>query len=274
MSPTRPPPPPGTWWTSAAPRAGSSNGSPDGSSRPWWRSSAATVRCRRCCAGPRRRYTRTSDGARSWWPRPSVAGPDRAASRAPDRRWWRCTPASCRRTSPRSAPTSATATALGRWRRGSSGSATGGCAPPSSSRETGRVTPGDREQPWRDDETERGRVVLLTDNPISRALATIAGTVGHEVVVIAEDDGGPGLGGLGLRAGDAVVLCDHDAPDASAVLREALASDASYVAMMASRRRAEGLRADLGAEGVPGLDKLHVPAGPQNRRQRAGGGGP
>ena len=131
------------------------------------------------------------------------------------------------------------------------------------------MTPGDREQPWRDDETERGRVVLLTDNPISRALATIAGTVGHEVVVIAEDDGGPGLGGLGLRAGDAVVLCDHDAPDASALLREALASDASYVAMMASRRRAEGLRADLGAEGVPGLDKLHVPAG-----HNLGGKGP
>ena len=104
-------------------------------------------------------------------------------------------------------------------------------------------------------------MVLLTDNPISRAVATIAGTVGHEVVVIAADDGGPGLGGLGLRAGDAVVLCDHDAPDAPAVLRDALASDASYVAMMASRRRAEGLRSDLGEEGVPGLEKLHVPAG-------------
>jgi xanthine/CO dehydrogenase XdhC/CoxF family maturation factor len=131
------------------------------------------------------------------------------------------------------------------------------------------VTPGDREQPWRDDETERGRLVLLTDNPISHAIATIAGTVGHEVVVIADDDGGPGLGDLGLRAGDAVVLCDHDAPDVPAVLRDALASDASYVAMMASRRRAEGLLADLDAEGVPGLDKLHVPAG-----HNLGGKGP
>jgi xanthine dehydrogenase accessory factor len=131
------------------------------------------------------------------------------------------------------------------------------------------VTPADREQPWRDDETERGRVVLLTDNPISRAIATIAGTVGHEVVVIADDDGGPRLGGLALREGDAVVLCDHDAPDAPAVLRDALASDASYVAMMASRRRAEGLLADLDAEGVPGLDKLRVPAG-----HNLGGKGP
>ncbi len=118
-----------------------------------------------------------------------------------------------------------------------------------------------REQPWRDDETERGRVVLLSANPISAAIETIATTVGHEVVVIADDDGGPGLGSVGLRVGDAVVLCDHDAPDAPGALREALASDASYVAMMASRRRAEGLLADLGAEGVPGLDKLHVPAG-------------
>ena len=131
------------------------------------------------------------------------------------------------------------------------------------------MTPADREQPWRDDATERGRVVLLTDNPISRAVATIAGAVGHEVVVITDDDGGPGLGDLGLRAGDAVVLCDHDAPDAPAVLRDALASDASYVAMMASRRRAEGLLADLGAEGVPGLDKMHLPAG-----HNLGGKGP
>ena len=123
------------------------------------------------------------------------------------------------------------------------------------------MTPDDREQPWRDDETERGRVVLLTDNPISRAIASIAGTVGHEAVVIAADDGGPGLGGLELRGGDAVVLCDHDAPDAPGVLRDALASDASYVAMMASRRRAEGLLGELEQEEAPGREKLHVPAG-------------
>ena len=126
-----------------------------------------------------------------------------------------------------------------------------------------------REQPWRDDEVRRGRVLLLTDNPISAAIASIADTVGHEVLVIAEDDGGPGLSDTGLRQGDAVVLCDHDAPDAPAVLREALASDASYVAMMASRRRAAGLLADLEAESAPGLDKLHVPAG-----HNLGGKGP
>jgi xanthine/CO dehydrogenase XdhC/CoxF family maturation factor len=126
-----------------------------------------------------------------------------------------------------------------------------------------------REQPWRDDATARGRVIVLTDNPISAAIATIAGAVGREVVLIADDDGGPRLGQVAPRAGDAVVLCDHDAPDAPAVLREALASEAPYVAMMASRRRAEGLLAELAAEGAPGLGKLHVPAG-----HNLGGKGP
>jgi xanthine dehydrogenase accessory factor len=131
------------------------------------------------------------------------------------------------------------------------------------------VTHPHREQPWRDDEVRRGRVIVLSANPIAAAIETIASTVGHEVVVIADDDGGPGLGAAHPAAGDAVVLCDHDAPDAPAVLRAALASDASYVAMMASRRRAAGLMAELKAEGVPGMRKLHVPAG-----HDLGGNGP
>ena len=122
----------------------------------------------------------------------------------------------------------------------------------------------ERQQPWADDGTARGRVVLLSRNPVSEAIATIAGVVGREVVVLADDEGGRGVAGLaalGLAAGDAVVLCDHDAPDAPRALREALASPASYVAMLASRRRSEGLLAELEAEGVDGLDRLHVPAG-------------
>ncbi|KRF37323.1 XdhC family protein [Nocardioides sp. Soil805] len=125
-----------------------------------------------------------------------------------------------------------------------------------------------REQPWSDapseDPAARGRVVVLSRNPISEAIEVIASAVGREVVVVAEDEEGRGVAlvaALALRAGDAVVLCDHDAPDAPRVLRDALASPASYVAMMASRRRAEGLLADLAGEGVPGLERLHVPAG-------------
>jgi preprotein translocase subunit SecA len=45
-----------------------------------------------------------------------------------------------------------------------------------------------REQPWRDDEVPRGRIVALSDNPISRAVAVIGETAGHQVMVIGEDD--------------------------------------------------------------------------------------
>lgn len=114
-----------------------------------------------------------------------------------------------------------------------------------------------REQPWSDDSVGWGRILVLTDNPIARSIAVIASTVGRTVVVEAADDGGPGLD---PRPGDAVVLCDHDAPDAPSVLRAALASEASYVAMMASRGRAAGLLDDLVAEGVD-VSTLHVPAG-------------
>src|SRR6476659_1626961 len=118
----------------------------------------------------------------------------------------------------------------------------------------------EREQPWTDPSDggpEHGRILVLSDNPIAQAIATIGRAVGRDVLVEAADDRGPGLD---PRPGDAVVLCDHDAPDAPAVLRAALASDAAYVAMMASRKRAAGLLEDLAAEGVH-TERLHVPAG-------------
>ena len=118
-----------------------------------------------------------------------------------------------------------------------------------------------REQPSSDDQPQHGRILALTANPISQSIFTIGTAAGRLVVVLADDEGGPGLASLLPAEGDAVVLCDHDAPDAPQFLRDALGSPASYVAMMASRRRAEGLLADLEAEGAPNLDKLHVPAG-------------
>ena len=115
----------------------------------------------------------------------------------------------------------------------------------------------ERQQPWSDAATAHGRILVLSDNPISRAIAVIASTAGRTVVVESADDGGPGLV---PAAGDAVVICDHDAPDAPAALRAALASEASYVAMLASRGRAASLLEELGAEGVD-VSTLHVPAG-------------
>ena len=116
----------------------------------------------------------------------------------------------------------------------------------------------ERQVFWTDD-AQPGRVVILSDNPVAQALRTIAEAAGREVVLISEDDGGPGLPELGST--DAVVLCDHDAPDAPAALRAALASDAAYVALRARRSRAARLLDELVEEGVEGLDKLHVPAG-------------
>ena len=116
-----------------------------------------------------------------------------------------------------------------------------------------------REQPWSDDGPEHGRILVLSANPISAAIDTIATAVGREVVVLAEDDGGPGLASLAPVEGDAVVLCDHDAPDAPQFLRDALASPAAYVAMMASRSRSARMLAELAD--APGVEKLHVPAG-------------
>ncbi len=121
-----------------------------------------------------------------------------------------------------------------------------------------------REQPWSDDDASGARVVLLTRNPIADAIEAIATTAGRRVIVIEDDENGQGVSALErqqLDQQDAVVLCDHDAPDAPQVLRQALASPASYVAMMASRRRATGLVAELEQEGVSGLEKLRVPAG-------------
>ena len=121
------------------------------------------------------------------------------------------------------------------------------------------MTPTPREQPWSEERPEQGRVLVLSANPISAAIDTIATTVGRQVVVLADDEGGPGLASLDPAEGDAIVLCDHDAPDAPRFLRDALASPASYVAMMASRRRAERMLAELAD--APGIEKLHVPAG-------------
>lgn len=119
-----------------------------------------------------------------------------------------------------------------------------------------------REQPWSDD-IPQGRVVVLSRNPIADAIETIARTAHREVVVIEDDEAGAGVAAFAearVGEGDAVVLCDHDAPDAPRVLRDALAGPAAYVAMMASRRRSQALLRELSGEGVD-TARLRVPAG-------------
>ena len=117
------------------------------------------------------------------------------------------------------------------------------------------------EQPWSDDPVPTGRIVVVTDNPIARAILGIADTVGRSALLLS-DDPMAWIAENSLGAADSLVLCDHDEPDAVAMLTIALAGGAGYVAMMGSRRRAATLFADLETYvDEQNLARLHVPAG-------------
>ncbi|MEP7091336.1 MAG: XdhC family protein [Nocardioidaceae bacterium] len=124
----------------------------------------------------------------------------------------------------------------------------------------------DREQPWSDDSPEHGRVVVVSDNPIGRAVVEIATVAGRRTTLLVDEGVEPTpvqwLTEHPLAQSDALVLCDHDAPGADALLRLALGGDAGYVAMMGSRRRAEHVFAALEESLAPEvLARLRVPAG-------------
>jgi xanthine dehydrogenase accessory factor len=123
-----------------------------------------------------------------------------------------------------------------------------------------------REQPWSDDAPEQGQVVVVTDNPIGRAVVAIAQIAGRRTVLLPDEDvdrtPAQWLAEHPLEEADAFVMCDHDTPGMEALLRQALASRAGYVAMMGSRRRAERVFDALEAElDAATLARLHVPAG-------------
>lgn len=123
-----------------------------------------------------------------------------------------------------------------------------------------------REQPWSDETQGHGHVVVVSDNPVGRAVVEIAEVAGRRTTLLADEGANPSplqwLADHPLTEADALVLCDHDAPEAEALLRTALAGDARYVAMMGSRRRAERVFAML-EESLPPetLARLRVPAG-------------
>lgn len=126
--------------------------------------------------------------------------------------------------------------------------------------------PQGREQPWTDDRPDHGRVVVVTDNPIGRAVVQIVEITGRPAVLLPDEDVEQlpleWLTEHPLEVGDALVLCDHDTPGMEQLLRHGLDGRAGYVAMMGSRRRAERVFAALEAElSSEVLARLHVPAG-------------
>lgn len=118
------------------------------------------------------------------------------------------------------------------------------------------------EQSWSNDPVDVGRILVVTENPVSLALAALGGIIGRSVELVSNDTATDRMGSADLAARDAVVLADHDHPQIAELLRTALTSPVQYVAMLGSRARAratfEQISAELPADAV---GKLRVPAG-------------
>ncbi len=105
-------------------------------------------------------------------------------------------------------------------------------------------------------------VIVLGDNELARGVARLVEFLGRPVIAL-HADALEALAGRPPLAGDAVVVCDHDAPYADAVLRVALPSPASFVGMVASRRRAPAVMRQLldGGMSEEVVARLHAPCG-------------
>ncbi len=106
-----------------------------------------------------------------------------------------------------------------------------------------------------------GRLVVVFDNHIARALVDIAGATGWEATLLDTAPGREEAAALGHV--DALVVCNHDGDRAYDLLREVVRAGVGYVAMMASRHRSATLLEQLRSEGFgeDALARLHLPAG-------------
>jgi xanthine dehydrogenase accessory factor len=98
-------------------------------------------------------------------------------------------------------------------------------------------------------------LVVLGESPVAAAIAALAAPLGFRVHTSLEDTSV----GTDVWVVAAAMSSDEDHP----LVREALTGGASYVAMVASRRRAEALIAELRADGVADevIARLKAPAG-------------
>ena len=113
------------------------------------------------------------------------------------------------------------------------------------------------------------QVVVIGRAPVVATLATIAREVGFDVTVLdGEEEGvpiadlGPRLQELAVGAGSFVVVATMGRFDEDA-LTAALATEAPYVALVASRKRAATVLGALRKAGVAEerLNRVHAPAG-------------
>jgi xanthine dehydrogenase accessory factor len=103
------------------------------------------------------------------------------------------------------------------------------------------------------------QLLLVGSGPVVETLTALAGTVGFDVSVVAGEEE---VRGVAIAAGAAIVVATHGRFDEDA-LEWALRSDAVYVSLVASPKRAEAVREALQARGVPAeaLHRLRAPAG-------------
>ncbi len=105
-------------------------------------------------------------------------------------------------------------------------------------------------------------LVLVGHGPVIGTLATLGRAADYSVVVLGEDALREGLGRLALTRRASVVVATHGDRDEDA-LAGIFATEAGYVSLVASRRRAAVLLEGLKKRGVPAerLDRLKAPAG-------------
>jgi molybdopterin adenylyltransferase len=126
------------------------------------------------------------------------------------------------------------------------------------------------------------RVVVVSATDVARGVRRHLAPLGYDVVLLEPraDRLGPGdrpaatsLEELALTDRDAVVLTDHDAAYAGAVLAEAARSPAFFVGMMSSRRHASGHLQALSDAGVQpdAVARVHTPLGLDLGRKDAEG---
>ena len=106
------------------------------------------------------------------------------------------------------------------------------------------------------------QLVLLGHGPVIETLATLGRAADFSIVTLGEDPLPAGLAPLGLTRRASVVVATHGDSDEE-VLDRVLRTDAGYVSLVASRRRASAIIERLKQRGAPPehLGRLKAPAG-------------
>ena len=112
------------------------------------------------------------------------------------------------------------------------------------------------------------QLVLVGHGPVVESLATLGRAADYAVVALGDDAAQAELARLELTRHACVVVATHADSDEDA-LERVLASDAGYVSLVASRRRAGVILERLRQRGVP-AERLGLLQGARGARHRRG----